>query len=353
MSDQEKNKKILLDKFLLGKITRDERHELDKYALDDPFLFDAMQGFTEVKADHHQDIEKLKSKKLTSESKKRRSLIPFTIAASFLILVAATFWTLSPKEMNSKTFAEAEISTKDMQADEKMMEDVVLEESEPSERMQTATNEIKTSPTVLKKKKALEASTPEAPAIQKSKESNVFAEAEGRAEEVIAAPAPIMEDEAIVNTSRVDHSEEKFADGFVSKNEEVAEAESVELEVSDIVLEEEADQLNANAPAEAKRAKSARANATDYYVDGIAVKDWQYELVLIEAFEKNFSKKEIRRLKKEVELEFDLEQGVIKNFRSIPAQSADIDQKLFDIINDVRSYFPSNVNGYRLPLTFL
>lgn len=83
----------LLKQYQAGSISEKNRHILERAALDDPFLFEAMEGYSNYgsTADNHA-LEQLKKSKPASSSKimwfNMRSL---SVAATLIVLVAVTF----------------------------------------------------------------------------------------------------------------------------------------------------------------------------------------------------------------------------------------------------------------------
>ncbi|MEJ0103524.1 MAG: carboxypeptidase-like regulatory domain-containing protein [Bacteroidota bacterium] len=79
-----------------GQMTAKEMHALEKAALDDPFLADAIEGYTTVPVNAENDIDLLK-KKLDERINKKRKIIPITKSrfgwlriAALLIIIAGT-----------------------------------------------------------------------------------------------------------------------------------------------------------------------------------------------------------------------------------------------------------------------
>lgn len=80
----------LLSKYRTGSISKDERYELEKAALDDPFLMDALQGFSENMGDHDALLSDIQNSHLQTKKKKDYSSV-FSIAAGFLLLAGVMF----------------------------------------------------------------------------------------------------------------------------------------------------------------------------------------------------------------------------------------------------------------------
>lgn len=78
-----------IDKYRKGQLTPAERHALEKKALSDPFLADALEGLGEVSpGEFEHDVEKLNRKILP---RKKVVFTPLRIAAGVLIVIAAAW----------------------------------------------------------------------------------------------------------------------------------------------------------------------------------------------------------------------------------------------------------------------
>ncbi len=71
-----------------GQMTAKEMHALEKAALDDPFLADAIEGYTTVPVNAENDIDLLK-KKLDERINKKRKIIPITKSRFGWLRIAA------------------------------------------------------------------------------------------------------------------------------------------------------------------------------------------------------------------------------------------------------------------------
>ncbi len=94
MSLNETYKRDLLRKYLEGSISDAERHELEKIALDDPFIFDAMEGVTLHQAAHKSNVNDLQSRLNPKDAKVIRPAFwkRISVAAGVLVLVTALFF---------------------------------------------------------------------------------------------------------------------------------------------------------------------------------------------------------------------------------------------------------------------
>src|SRR5690349_6070525 len=89
-----------IEKYLKGELTSAERHALEKKALNDPFLADALEGAEQINvADFSRDVAELNAK---VAGKKTVSVWMWTarIAAGLAFILVATFivWNISETE---------------------------------------------------------------------------------------------------------------------------------------------------------------------------------------------------------------------------------------------------------------
>lgn len=84
-----------IQRYHSGQMTAAERHALEKAALDDPFLADALEGYTYTST-ARADLSKIKAR--LDKKPERRNVVPFfkkyqwLSAAAFLIIVAGAGW---------------------------------------------------------------------------------------------------------------------------------------------------------------------------------------------------------------------------------------------------------------------
>lgn len=104
----------LLRKYIDGSITEAERHALDKLALDDPFLFDALEGIYVNKKQSSREIEEIQKNIGSSQnnkSTKSRRIVPWqwmSIAAGIFIVMVIGFLIQPKQDMQwNKTTAES------------------------------------------------------------------------------------------------------------------------------------------------------------------------------------------------------------------------------------------------------
>jgi hypothetical protein len=105
----------LLRKYIDGSISQEERHELEKMALDDPFLFDAIEAYSteEKTVDHQNRINEIHDS-LKKEKKKRR-IIPLSwiSAAAGILLVGVIGFLIREDGLhtNEQIYAKTESSS--------------------------------------------------------------------------------------------------------------------------------------------------------------------------------------------------------------------------------------------------
>lgn len=93
----EKRKQELLNKYLNEQISKEERFELEKLALDDEFLFEALEGFHIVQAPHEQNLAVIQTaidRKVGEKPERKLRLMYWrisSIAAVLLLLITITF----------------------------------------------------------------------------------------------------------------------------------------------------------------------------------------------------------------------------------------------------------------------
>jgi TonB family protein len=98
----DREKDILqISKYLKGELDARAMHQLEKRALDDPFLADAIEGFGQVEADPKANLDDLSDRLHKRIAQKERRIIPWgplSIAASILIIIGAGIWFLSGRQ---------------------------------------------------------------------------------------------------------------------------------------------------------------------------------------------------------------------------------------------------------------
>ena len=98
----------LLSQYIDGTISEEDRFELEKHALDDPFLFEALEGLQNKDGNNVDAIHDLKSKVDQHPDKKRTRSIPlfnYGIAASLILLMGVGLWMFNTSNTASDTIA--------------------------------------------------------------------------------------------------------------------------------------------------------------------------------------------------------------------------------------------------------
>ena len=86
---------IQIRKYLNGELSASAMHELERRALDDPFLADALEGFEQTSADQSANLVELTNRLHQRTEKKSGKIIPWiplSAAASILVVLGAGIW---------------------------------------------------------------------------------------------------------------------------------------------------------------------------------------------------------------------------------------------------------------------
>ncbi|MFI5161158.1 MAG: carboxypeptidase-like regulatory domain-containing protein [Sphingobacteriales bacterium] len=86
-----------IKKYLQGGLDNHAMHELERRALDDPFLADALEGYEKTGRQQQKNLDELSQRLQNRTDKKVRSIVPWTqlsIAASLLIIIGLGAWLL-------------------------------------------------------------------------------------------------------------------------------------------------------------------------------------------------------------------------------------------------------------------
>lgn len=145
----------LLDQYVSGNLSTQERHDLEKKALDDPFFFDAMEGWVKMgNADHATHLDRLQKKiNRKGQSELARKIIwPIAIAASLLLLFTIgniltqdndqSLAAVTPEEVEDTPDDDSSSEIRNTEMDFSAS-DLALAEEEPTERNE---NEIEIAP---------------------------------------------------------------------------------------------------------------------------------------------------------------------------------------------------------------
>jgi TonB family protein len=225
MQDENKNINLtneeLLEKFLRHKLSDGERFELEKRALDDPFLFDALEGFTLNPTDTEADFKNI-DKRIQSQipaQEQKKKYFPLWrvsgIAAVLLMLFAALFlldqyiWNPNENHLVKQTATEVEVIDKEEEA-LAGSEFQQFDNGEDSKGISDNNGELsKSSTEPLTKKQAIASTQKESPpqypgSVQVKKEKMAIE----LSETAVIAELPEIEDQITI-TSEKKNAEEK------------------------------------------------------------------------------------------------------------------------------------------------
>jgi len=125
----------LVRQYMDGTISKEDRFELEKQALDDPFLFEALEGLNLSRENSSAAINSLKEKIEQPSQENRTKRIPlfnYGVAASLILLLGIGFWTFnqsnSPQDnialqteagqvVKTEEVIESELETPDLSSD--------------------------------------------------------------------------------------------------------------------------------------------------------------------------------------------------------------------------------------------
>jgi TonB family protein len=237
-----------IERYLRGELTPEERHRLEKKALDDPFLMDALEGAEMVSSSFSSDVDFLRNN-LNSRFGKRHFWYgwPMRVAAGLAILavVSGVLYFFLPNQ-NSETLALNE-ENKEIIKDESLIQkekktEITADDSIPvAEQSPSSVGTTKKNPVAIKPK----ASRETIPTLSKS-QPEVFVEenavsmsiekAESKPEEHITADvildqSVIEQENVVAKKSSIDKGRYKIVQGKVTDDQgEVLAGVKVSLE---------------------------------------------------------------------------------------------------------------------------
>lgn len=131
MSNPHTYQQDLLRKYIDGTITADERHELEKMALDDDMLFATLEGYAQASDRDHKSIINNLHEALPPTRSKRR-IIPWAwmSAAAGFVLIAAIGFLIRQDQASNSSPIDKSISMESGVMEEAVMEEAVIEEAE-------------------------------------------------------------------------------------------------------------------------------------------------------------------------------------------------------------------------------
>ena len=107
-----------IEKYLKGELNARAMHELERRALDDPFLMDALEGYGQTENDQHANLDELTNRLHERTDKKIKRMIPWgpiSIAASVLIALGIGLLFFTNRDQQVKPHALAQNLTPPVQ----------------------------------------------------------------------------------------------------------------------------------------------------------------------------------------------------------------------------------------------
>ncbi len=258
----------LIDKYRDGTISDKERYQLEKQALDDPFLFDALEGYS-LFDNVDEESEKIKT------PTKIFTLPRIAVAASIVFLVAVMFNLNS----NKSTPSESDNTIAMVMDEEETKPEILVEKEDLNTTTTTTSNETvdpKTNPTQTaddpnSNTKEVEKKKSEKSKVTKENSSPPIA-VESRIEKVENEGAQVVEnEEMIIEEDSEGIAQNESVDGAIAAQDDAKEVvadleNSSALESDDLNQESEAVSISAaskilNEPENKKR----KAQAFTYY----------------------------------------------------------------------------------------
>ena len=84
-----------IEKYLAGKLDARAMHDLERRALDDPFLADAIEGYQQAKGKQRKNLAELSARLQNRRDRKVLVMTPrmqLSIAASILVIIGVGLW---------------------------------------------------------------------------------------------------------------------------------------------------------------------------------------------------------------------------------------------------------------------
>lgn len=166
-------------RYLQGERKGKAANRLEREALSDPFLYEALEGFEGVAADHEQVVRKLERRlQPETEEKVRWHVFRWVVAASVLLVGGVALWLLAGQE--GPEFKQVAVVRQEVKADSAVPEVAVV-----------AAAVVPDSDTIVKQEKVLAKSLAASSGCRQEKKAVVVA---GRGEKV---KAEVMADQAV------------------------------------------------------------------------------------------------------------------------------------------------------------
>ncbi len=235
MKKNKLNIQALLRQYIDGSISKNDRHELEKLALDDPLLFEAMEGYAIEEASNAKSdlIEIQKSLRPTQRNNRILPLRWFSVAAGILLIAVIGF--LVRPQMNT-TKSEVELATYEIAKEKPLAElKVITEESIDLEEISRELKNEKLERASLKSNEIL--GNDQMGSNKKIKES------QKRTNSI--KQADIEESEEIVKTEvMITNSEDYVIDGVAIQNQSATASQKEPKNTSESPIENYQDDKN-------------------------------------------------------------------------------------------------------------
>jgi hypothetical protein len=136
-----------IEKYHKGLMSSKERHTLEKAALDDPFLADALEGYSAVPVNINQDITELKKRlagKKNEKSKPIRISFPFPLwkIAALIVLVAGAGLLVYQLGFNNKQTEIAQANKKAPAKGETIEQNVIIADSTTTVKLDSLSKDV-------------------------------------------------------------------------------------------------------------------------------------------------------------------------------------------------------------------
>ncbi len=388
MSNIERHKTELLKKYLNKSISNAERHELEKLALDDPFLFEAMEGYTEVSGNHEEVLGRIKSRMGRGKDTEGLSF-PYAIAASLLVLFGFSFffWQQDSSDKRMPSLASKEEKTitvntpmddKPMAASKKKLElaEEVEMEPESNEVAEAVTQqsskdkvnvpqapiESKTAPIASTSKEALnsdfndeteliEFTTVEKEQVVVMEEEMVHAPVEVKTvfdpsmetSPTPAASAPEGPAGVFANPSK---DKAKIDEIVVMDADESVVNESDRNEISEqvVVAEKKKEARSVQGPSNKMSDQADSGMFNNQATESVKAYRDDFEKYLYENVDQYLSNQELKKIQKGVALQFNYADNQVSNFKVSPNQDPRVNALLLELVKGGVVYL-ENVDG--------
>ncbi len=286
MKQQEINK--LLNEYRLGTISVENRQLLEQLAVEDDFVFDALQGMN-AGPSSNASMNKLRVRLVDRVStQKKRKILPFWIpgAAAAILVLLGVVWLINPSKDSAKQYAAVadakevvETSSKEEDNDSYAVEDmkteeIVLENTEDEALTDLVIEEVKTIENAVEEKNEPSSNNSEFSNSSVSSAENSSPPSSVITKDVVPIEpnTPQSAEDIIIANGSTDFkesydSDDSFGQGEKPEEEDVEEYE--DIAAGDLNTEYSPERKTSSPPAE-QVSKKAREKSS--VTDGVAIK---------------------------------------------------------------------------------